>query len=159
MIAPTLPCRDFEIIPATSSQVCCGDDVATLCVVTRALVLQGSVLGPILVNLYTTPLSTVIANTSLSHHLYAEDTQLFTLFVPKDFPFVITQLQSSVSTTFFSGWLPIFSASIHPRLSSCSLAYLSSYPEFTLLHFPFRLLNQFFLVHLHAIYTLSLTSL
>ena len=50
---------------------------------------QGSVLWPILFNPYTTPLSTLIANTSLSHHLYADDTQLLTSFVPKDFPFVI----------------------------------------------------------------------
>ena len=61
---------------------------------------HGSVLRPILFNLYTIPLGTLIANTSLSHHLYADDTQLFTLFVPKDFPFVINQLQSSVSTIF-----------------------------------------------------------
>ena len=64
---------------------------------------QGSVLGPILFTLYTTPLSTLIANTSPSHHLYADDTQLFTSFVPKDFPFVINQLQSSVSTS--SSWM------------------------------------------------------
>ena len=63
---------------------------------------QGSVLGPILFNLYTTPLSTLIANTSLSHHLYADDTQPFTSFVPKDFPLVINQLQSSFST--ISSW-------------------------------------------------------
>ena len=30
-------CRDFEIIPATSSRVCCGDEVATFRVATRAL--------------------------------------------------------------------------------------------------------------------------
>ena len=64
---------------------------------------QGSILGPILFNLYTTPLSTLKANTSLSHHLYADDTQLFTSFVSKYFPFVINQLQSSVST--ISSWM------------------------------------------------------
>ena len=57
----------------------------------------GSVLGPILFNLYTTSISTLIANTSLSHHLYDDDTQLFTSFVPTDFPFVINYLGSSVS--------------------------------------------------------------
>ena len=29
-IAATLPLHDFEIIPTTSSRVCCGDDVVTL---------------------------------------------------------------------------------------------------------------------------------
>ena len=38
---------------------------------------QGSVLGPILFNLYTTPLSTYINLSSISHLLNANDTQLF----------------------------------------------------------------------------------
>ena len=37
---------------------------------------QGSVLGPILFVLYTTPLSDIIANHSVSHQLFAGDTQL-----------------------------------------------------------------------------------
>jgi len=44
-------------------------------------VLQGSVLDPILFNLYTTPLSTLIFARSLDHELFTDDNQMFTSFL------------------------------------------------------------------------------
>ena len=93
---------------------------------------QGSVLGLILFNLYTTPLSTLIANTSLSHHLYADDSQLFTSFVPKDFPFVINQLQSSVFTIF--SWMTAKLLTLNPSKTEFMLIGLPK--QLFKIHYP-----------------------
>ena len=64
---------------------------------------QGSVHVPVLFNLYTTPLSSLISASSISHLLYADDTQLFISFVPKNFSSAINNLQSTI--TFISSWM------------------------------------------------------
>ena len=47
---------------------------------------QGSVLGPLLFTLYTHLLSTVIFQSGLSYHFFADDSQLHKSSVPSDFP-------------------------------------------------------------------------
>ena len=47
---------------------------------------QGSVLGPLLFTLYTHPLSTVICQSGISYHFFADDSQLHNSSVPSGFP-------------------------------------------------------------------------
>ena len=62
--------------------------------------------------MYTTPLSTLLSDTSVDHHLYADDTQLFISFSPLNFSSSVNHLQSVFSSV--SSWMSANLLSLNP---------------------------------------------
>ena len=73
---------------------------------------QGSVLGPLLFILYTTPFSTITSRSSVNHKLYADDTQLFLSFSADAFSEKIKLLQDTISE--ISTWMASNFLSLNP---------------------------------------------
>ena len=63
---------------------------------------KGSVLGPLLFFMYTSPFSTFISSLSLNCHLYADDTTLL-YFLPPDFDSSVTHLRNALQH--ISSWM------------------------------------------------------
>jgi len=73
---------------------------------------QGSVLGPLLFTLYTSPLSHIFNDSPVAFHLYADDTQLYISFSASDSQPSLTTLSSKLDT--LHAWLTCNRLTVNP---------------------------------------------
>ena len=95
---------------------------------------QGSVLGPLLFTLYTTPLSSLVSGHAIPHHLYADHSQLYVSFSSGDSATALNGLRSCLASV--QSWMSTNKLKLNPDKTEFLLSgnerqrnkYLSMFP-------------------------------
>ena len=95
---------------------------------------QGSVIGPLLFTLYTTPLSSLVSGHAIPHHLYADDNQLYISFSSGNSAAALNGLQSCLASV--QSWMSTNKLKLNPDKTEFVLIgnerqrskYLSMFP-------------------------------
>ena len=75
-------------------------------------VLQGSVLGPLLCTFHPTPMSSMISEHAIPHHLCADDSQLYVCFTSGDSAAAMNSLQSCFASV--QSWMSMKKLKLNP---------------------------------------------
>ena len=100
---------------------------------------QRSVLCPLLFTLYTTPLSSMIFEHTIPHHLYADDSQLYVSFESGDSAAALDDLQSCLASV--QSWMSTNKLKLNPDKTEFLLIVNKRQRSKYLSMFPIQLLG------------------
>ena len=101
---------------------------------------QGSVLDPVLFCLYTTSLSQVISNHNLSHHLYANDTQVYISLSQSNAQESVSTLSDCLNDILF--WMESSKLKLNPDKTDLIIIGTKQQRNRVINHFPVKLLGS-----------------
>ena len=102
---------------------------------------QGSVLGPLLFTLFTSPLSSIISRfPNVHHHLYADDTQIYISITPSNISTAVPVLQSCLKE--IQSWMNDNKLKLNPDKTEFIVFGTESQRSKLAQHFPVHILGN-----------------